>query len=36
LIFGLNTGAGFENEPRDVGGQPQRENEREQQVDPAA
>ena len=36
LIFGLDTGAGFENEPRNVGRQPERENEREQQVDPAA
>ena len=36
LIFGLNAGPGLEHKPRNVDGQTEREDEREQQVDPGA
>ena len=36
LIFGLNTGSGLEHKPRNVDGQTEHEDEREQQVDPGA
>ena len=36
LIFGLNTGSGLEHQPRNIDGQTERKDEREQQVDPGA
>jgi hypothetical protein len=36
LIFGLDTGPGLEHKPRDIDGQTERQDEREQQVDPGA
>ena len=36
LIFGLNAGPGLEHQPRNIDGQTEREDKREQQVDPGA
>jgi hypothetical protein len=36
LIFGLNARSGLEHKPRNINRQTEREDEREQQVDPGA
>ena len=36
LIFGLNTGGGLQDQPSDIGGQTERQDERKQQVDAGA